>query len=362
LWAVKAAIVLLCILLVSCPFAYADRCLISVSPDASIYEPGQKAIVAWNGHEEILILSTDVSASRETLVLEILPLPSKPIVEAASFQSFEEIRNMILMFGDSFRFLGGQGSRTGGVEILFYEQIGAHNITVVSATESPALLELANGFLSASGVNHNVTLQGFEEAIQNYMGRGFRYYALDLITFSPEEKSIEPILYRFNSSMLYYPLVITSPVGGNGNVTVFALTKGKLDEHALAAEHAPLNLAYYTMSNGQLQFIQFKLPTDVLLRLDLRLNDLLPGGAWLSVLKREGNLALFDQDLVLTERDFDYDEPVSITFTLPLSAGELGFILATLLIGILLTLAGFAFSFFMLRQTRKNQLEAEFFT
>jgi hypothetical protein len=108
------------------------------------------------------------------------------------------------------------------------------------------------------------------------------------------------------------------------------------------------------MSNGQLQFIQFKLPTDELLRMDLRLSDLLPDGAWLSVLKREGNLALLDQDLILTERDFDYDGPVNIIFTLPLSSEELGFILATLLIGTLLALGGFAFSFFMIRQNRKK--------
>ena len=351
----KAAVVFFCLLLVSCPLVYADRGMISVSPDVSIYEPGQKAIVAWNDHEEILILSTDVSASRETLVLEILPLPSRPVVEAASFQSFEEIQGMIWMFGGSLTFgLGEQGARDGGVEILFYEQIGAHNITVVSATESAALLELANSFLSASGVNHNVTLQGFQEAIQDYLGRGFRYYALDLITFSPQEKSIEPILYRFNSSMLYYPLVITSPVGGNGNITLFTLTKERLDEHALSAEHVPLNLAYYKTSYGQLQFIQFKLPTDELLRMDLRLSDLLPDGAWLSVLKREGNLALLDQDLILTERDFDHDGPVNIIFTLPLSSGDLSLILATLLTGVMLTLAGFAFSFFMLRQTKKK--------
>jgi hypothetical protein len=351
----KAAVVFLCLLLVSCPLVYADRGMISVSPDVSIYEPGQKAIVAWNGQEEILILSTDVSASKETLVLEILPLPSRPVVEAASFQSFEEIQKVIWMFGGSLTFgLGEQGARDGGVEILFYEQIGAHNITVVSATESAALLELANSFLSASGVNHTVTLQGFQEAIQGYLGRGFRYYALDLITFSPQEKTIEPILYRFNSSMLYYPLVITGPVGGNGNITLFTLTKERLDEGALSAEYAPLGPAYYKMSNGQRQFIQFKLPTDELVRIDLRLNDLLPDGAWLSVLKRAGNLALLDQDLILTERDFDRNGPVYIIFTLPLSSGDLSFVLATLLTGVMLTLAGFAFSFFVLRQKRKK--------
>lgn len=74
------------------PSVYADRGMIPVDPEVSVYEPGQKAILAWNGHEEVMILSTDVTSSKETLVVEILPLPSKPTVEAASFQSFEEKR------------------------------------------------------------------------------------------------------------------------------------------------------------------------------------------------------------------------------------------------------------------------------
>ena len=71
------------------PCVNADRGMIPVIEGVSIYEPGQKAILAWNGREEIMILSTDVSSSEETLVVEILPLPSKPVVEAASFDSFD---------------------------------------------------------------------------------------------------------------------------------------------------------------------------------------------------------------------------------------------------------------------------------
>jgi len=77
------------------PLVDADRGMIPVSPEVSVYEPGQKAIVAWNGAEEILILSTGVSASGETLVVELIPLPSKPQVEAASFTSFEEVQSLI---------------------------------------------------------------------------------------------------------------------------------------------------------------------------------------------------------------------------------------------------------------------------
>ncbi len=74
----------------------ADRGLVHVEPGVSIYEPGQKAIIAWNGQEEILILSTDVSATGETLVLEIMPLPSNPKkIEKASFESFVTIQTIL---------------------------------------------------------------------------------------------------------------------------------------------------------------------------------------------------------------------------------------------------------------------------
>jgi hypothetical protein len=350
----KAVILFLCILLVSCPLVYADRGLISLMPDVSIFEPGQKAVVAWNGHEEILILSTDVSASKETLVLEIIPLPSMPVVQEASTQCFQEVQNMIWMYAGSPTFgYGGRGFMSSGVEILFHQQIGAHNITVVSATDSASLLDLANSFLMASGVNRNVTLESFQGAIDSYLGRGFMYFSLDLVTFSQQEESVEPILYRFNSSMLFYPLVITSPLGGYGNITVFALTQDRIDERSFGADHIPMLPAYYTSATGQRQIIQFRLPNDELPRMDLRLNDLLPNGAWLTVLKADNvNLSLLSQDLIITERDFDNDNgPAYIV--LPIGASDLSFVLSALIAGLLLAAAGSAF-FFTMRKKRKK--------
>ena len=54
------------------PAVLADRGMLPIS-DVSVYGPGQKAIIAWNGDEEILILSTDVRADSDSKVLEILP-------------------------------------------------------------------------------------------------------------------------------------------------------------------------------------------------------------------------------------------------------------------------------------------------
>ena len=68
--------------------AAADRGSISLRPNIKLYEPNQRAIIAWNGRTEILLLSTDLRASAPTKVLEVLPLPAEPKVKKGSIRSF----------------------------------------------------------------------------------------------------------------------------------------------------------------------------------------------------------------------------------------------------------------------------------
>ncbi|MCD6162881.1 MAG: hypothetical protein J7K40_10770 [candidate division Zixibacteria bacterium] len=49
---------------------YADRGSIPFDSRIEIFEPNQRAMIAWNGSEEILLLSTDLRASATTKILE----------------------------------------------------------------------------------------------------------------------------------------------------------------------------------------------------------------------------------------------------------------------------------------------------
>jgi len=306
--------------------------MIPVTPDVSVYESGQKAIVAWNGQEEILILSTDVSASADTYVLEILPLPSMPVVEAASFQTFQTIEDMIWMEGVNLEaFSTYFDARSNSVEVLFHELIGAHNITVVEANSASALVDWANNFLSATGVNQEITLQNFESVVEDYMGRGFRHYVLDLISFSSQERSIDPILYRFDSDTLYYPLLITSPVGGDGEITLFTLTEEKLTE-----SYHPFSLAYYRGNGGQSQPIQFVLSKGDLSRIDLRISGLFQEKAWLNVVTYDGNLSYLNKDLMLSKSAFTSaaDSSQTVAAELPFNFVVVSFMLGALAVSL----------------------------
>src|SRR3974377_2342520 len=73
----------------------ADRGAIPFHPAVTIFEPVQRELIVWNGDQEILILSTDLRASRATRVLEVMPFPSEPRVAKADVKVFQRAVRLI---------------------------------------------------------------------------------------------------------------------------------------------------------------------------------------------------------------------------------------------------------------------------
>ena len=293
---------LLALFLLSFPTVSADRGMIPIEPEVSVYEPGQKAIVAWNGQEEILILSTDVKANGGTWVLEMMPLPSNPtVIEKAGFESFITIQNLIWAHAPEVlgRYWGGV-NETEGVEVVFHEKIGAHDIMVVNSSNAPNFVQWIEGFLEANEISRVISLQNFESVIEDYMARGFRFFVLDLIDLSSEQRSIEPILYRFETHFLYYPLKISSPISGDTKITLFVLTKSDIGSGFFFILYYPLSMASYR-SRTYWRPIQLNLTRGELDTIDLRIGELFEDNAWLTVLEYEGPLNGLKKDLMIPE-------------------------------------------------------------
>ena len=317
---IVTALLLLSLVLSS---VFADRGMISIMmPNVVVFEPGQKAIIAWNGQEEILILSTDVKANQSTLILELLPLPSNPkTVERADFDSFIKLQqviwNPILRHVESeslFEYIE-QDNLQKTVVVTFHEKIGTHNITVVRAENASELAIWINDFLRSNSVPNELSIEEYASLFEDYISRGFPYFALDLVEVSPEEKSIEPILYRFETSFLYYPLKISTLFSGNTKIKLFILTQEApdflyynrmvnppwaaslvyVDENRTKA-YAPAN---FTWSLGEVY--HYNLTDDKLREIDLRLASLFNGSAHLTILDYSGALDIFTGDLILRE-------------------------------------------------------------
>ena len=76
--------------------AVADMGSIPFKLGVSIFEPNQRALIAYDGREQILILSTDLRASEPTKVLEVIPFPSEPEVKNGNNEVFAKADELII--------------------------------------------------------------------------------------------------------------------------------------------------------------------------------------------------------------------------------------------------------------------------
>ena len=359
----SASIILSVALLLLLPetplLASADRGGIPLYPTVDILEPGQKAIVAWNGREEILILSTDVRANQSTLVLEFLPLPSNPrAVEKANFTSFTKLQEIIRKHTSTGYALRGLETLKGNelnrsVVVTFHEKIGAHDITIVKAENASELAFWVDEFLSRNNAANELSLEEYEAIFEDYISRGFPYFALDLVELSPDYKTVEPILYRFETDFLYYPLRISSLFSGDTNIMLFLLTHQPFSSYILYRPgaglwatsavyveknqtklHAP---ADFSWSPGNI--LRFRLSNEELMEIDSRLGSLFDDSALLTVLEYRGPLDIFSGDLTLREGEellaYPFVSPVPLSTVeydvAPLDVSHLKLIPSTLI-------------------------------
>ena len=213
---------ILAILLSFCSFAAADGGFYIFEPDIEAHESAQNAIVAWDGETEILILSIDASTPRDSIALQIIPLPSDPeLVEETEFSTFENIADT---FDSKFNFemdkfsmpgfgalaASEDGYRQAALEITFSEIIGGHSISVVKVNDVDFFLEWIRNFADRIGEEGTELSPEFKQTVREYITNGKQYFVFDYMDFGSETKSVKPILFKFKSEELYYPLKITS--------------------------------------------------------------------------------------------------------------------------------------------------------
>ncbi len=189
----------------------------AMGPDDAFKEPQQQAVLAWNGREEVLILSTNEKANmpKGAAMLSVLPLPGKPIsVERANLKSFVTAKAIMQekLEADDDGFSLGEVLKT---------KIGSHNIFVWEVESKDDFQGKVQSYISdtyggkAAALISSNTLK----VIDQYLKEGFRYFAFDLTIVENELSTKEAIAYRFESTYAYFPLRI-SQIGGAGSTLV----------------------------------------------------------------------------------------------------------------------------------------------
>lgn len=202
----------------------------------------QQAVIAWNGSEQIMILQTnDEPIAGETAMLSILPLPGEPleIKRAKNEHAVGDATNLITT--TLVKQAEQAGMAASGVygTIGISAKVGVHDFVAIrlgslAAKEVRLELEKMLEQYLADRYGQNavmpVVTRDLVNTVSRYRTGGYEWFILDLVVGkpleSPEGSDSEngppgkiPVLYRFKSRAVYYPLVI-SGVGGTGETKV----------------------------------------------------------------------------------------------------------------------------------------------
>ncbi|WP_297211419.1 MULTISPECIES: DUF2330 domain-containing protein [Thermodesulfovibrio] len=200
----------------------ADRGLFWWDSDARFTQSAQKAIIFHNFKEEVLILETELQANMATEALEFIPFPSEPEVELAKGDPFKEMNKIINKKRLSFEELYFKGSPLSEpVEVRESKKIGPHDVTVIKINSVEGFNEWVLNFLKNKKIRvESKTLKNISEVANDYIQRGIQYFVFDYVKVENLFQRVEPLIYRFKTDKLYYPLKTSNTIGGEGRVEI----------------------------------------------------------------------------------------------------------------------------------------------
>ena len=203
-------------------------------PDVKISKPKQRAMIAWNGTEEMLILSTDMSASEKTEILEIIPFPAEPVVKKGNVEIFRkamELINQKLQESDDQTVQKEGREETQGYpagEVTFHKVIGAHDIMVIHVLDVNSFTEWVERYFKAFEAKNPNVPEAMKAVVSDYIEEGFLWFVFDVISLDNVPITSEAIQYRFKTESLFYPLRITRAEEGETSIELLVLTQQRL--------------------------------------------------------------------------------------------------------------------------------------
>jgi len=353
----------------------ADKGAFIWPPEIYLNQSAQNAIVAWNGKEEIIVLSTNFEKNefcgwstygecesdadcriggcsgqvceaknegvittcewrdcydakkygkecrciegkcqwadeeergenKKILILEVLPLPSKPIkVKLVNENIFEKLVEILNEKIKKLRtsFLKGKGVGEGlsnlkaPIEIVFEKTIGPHKITIVKANDLNYFLNWVDKFAQKRNLDKKQISSKFKEGLKNYFKRNIRYFVFDVINLEEAKNSIKPILYKFRSNYLYYPMLISgiSEIKeSSSDINLFLMIDKKMNFPRVLWKKRK---DYFVSDQG----IELELKKEELKEISKELENLFKNGAKVRKISIYGKLSSIDKDLMI---------------------------------------------------------------
>ena len=202
--------------------ARADGCFVWHG-NADLKEPNQRAIIAWDGKTETLLLAVKYEGPAEDFAW-VVPLPAKPEVKAidADKNPFAEISR----FTQERQKYGIEHSRgvqvPDKVEVLDRKVVGVYDIAILAAKDPAALAD----WLKKNG--YAFPDKG-KDVLEHYTKKEWVYAAMRI---DPKQLGsaeagklktgeLQPVRFTFASKEMVYPLKISSVNAGQTEVLLY---------------------------------------------------------------------------------------------------------------------------------------------
>jgi len=225
-------IMLISFLVILSPPLYADMGAIVPAGEVKVEEMAQKAIIAHDGFEEILILSTDLIVSQNTPVLRLIPFPSLPEIIEVDREIWERLSYICKKHNLQYLTFYKGGEKEEEIKVEYQVTQGAHEITVVKVNDGEEFLEWVRNFLLQNSLPSRFQEEKLQSVVDDYLKRGINYFVLDIVDFQENRERVEPVGYAFLSRNFYYPVKISSLFEGSGEVELFVLSdRGEMLEN-----------------------------------------------------------------------------------------------------------------------------------
>ncbi len=190
------------------------------------HESRQQAAIAWNGksdrtgRETMIVSTTSVSSNeRSNAMLSVIPLPGPPIeITRVDRRVLSEVK---ARFNAKMK-IGTSGSVTTPETSKL---LGSHNIFVWKLENVDDFFNQVNDYVAQKYADRAacVVTPDIVKVVEFYFKKGFRYFAFDLAEVGGVSSEKETIAYTFQSTFVYYPLVV-SRIGGEAVNTTVDLT------------------------------------------------------------------------------------------------------------------------------------------
>jgi hypothetical protein len=241
--------------------AWACGCGAYIPDQAGAYVVDERAVVAWDGETQDVLMSFGVTGSSEKAAW-VMPVPSAADVSLGDTEVFEELARLTaprVEYRDSwwptFSWLSTGGAesldtagvpRGPGVNVLGRQRIGPFDVTRLAADDPTALAK----WLADKGFPHP---DGLDENLAPYIADRWEIVAIQL---APAEHGatltggLQPLRLSFESDTVVYPMRLSRSATTPQTVDLYVLADHRMDPTAVPVAGQQPSLQFAGLFEG----------------------------------------------------------------------------------------------------------------